>query len=58
MLLQRFNLGSFGNLVDSMKYHFAKHPGGKTLQQYTDDAVRFIQQNKGQAQRRKWDPNR
>jgi hypothetical protein len=56
-IADRWAKGTFGNVVDSMEYHFAKHGGGRTLQQYTDDAVRFFQQNKGQAQWGKWNPN-
>ena len=53
----RWAKGTFGNVVDSIEYHFAKHGGGRTLQQYTDDAVRFFEQNKGQAEWGKWNPN-
>ena len=34
---------TFSNVVDSLEYHFAKHGGGLTLEQYTLDAERFFE---------------
>jgi len=56
-IADRWAKGTFGNVVDSLEYHFGKHGAGRTLQQYTDDAAKFFQQNKGQAQWGKWNPN-
>lgn len=56
-IVDRWAKGTFGNVVDSIEYHFSKHGGGRSLQEYTDDAVRFFEQNKGQAQWGRWNPN-
>jgi hypothetical protein len=41
----------------SITYHYQRHGNGRTLQQYTDAAVRFFEQNKAQAQWGQWNPN-
>lgn len=56
-IADRWARGTFGNVVDSIAYHFTKHGGARTLEQYTDDAVRFFGDNKGRAQWGKWGPN-
>jgi hypothetical protein len=38
---------SFGELFKTIEYHYAKHGLGKTLQEYTDDAILFFNNNKG-----------
>ncbi len=53
----RWAKGTFDNIVDSLEYHFAKHGGGRSLRQYTDDASRFFEQYRGQAQWGKWNLN-
>lgn len=53
----RWAKGTFNSVADSIEYHFSKHGNGRTLQQYTEDAVRFFQENKGQAQWGRWNPN-
>jgi hypothetical protein len=53
----RWAKGTFNSVADSIEYHFSKHGNGRTLQQYTQDAVRFFQENKAQAQWGKWNPN-
>jgi hypothetical protein len=53
----RWAQGTFGNVLRSIEYHFGKHGAGRTLQQYTDDAARFFEQNRSQAQWGKWNPN-
>jgi RHS repeat-associated protein len=55
-LASRWAQGTFGNVVKSMEYHFAKHGAGRTLKQYTDDAAAFFAKNKGQAQWGTWNP--
>jgi hypothetical protein len=53
----RWAQGTFGDAVSSIEYHYAKHGGGRTLAQYTDDAASFFEKNRGQAQWGKWNPN-
>jgi hypothetical protein len=56
-LADRWAKGTFKSVPDSVEYHLAKHGSGRTLSQYTEDATRFFQENKGQAQWGKWNPN-
>jgi hypothetical protein len=49
--------GTFENAVDSLEYHFRKHGGGRTRQQYTFDALRFFHKHKESAQWGKWNPS-
>jgi len=53
----RWAQGTFGNVVGLIEYHFAKHGAGRTIQQYTDDAARFFERYRDQAQWGKWNPN-
>jgi RHS repeat-associated protein len=56
-IVDKWARGTFENVVDSMEYHFGKHGSGRTLEQYTDDALGFFEQNRGEAQWGKWSPN-
>jgi hypothetical protein len=49
--------GTFPSEAESMEAHFAKHGAGRSLTQYTDDAARFWETNRGQAQWGKWKPH-
>jgi hypothetical protein len=46
--------GTFPNVVLALEQHFAKHGGGRTLQQYTFDALRFFNKYKEKAQWGRW----
>lgn len=48
--------GTFRTPLDSFEYHFRKYGGGRTRQQYTFDALRFFNENRGIAQWGKWHP--
>ena len=52
----KWGKGTFENVVDSLEYHFTKHGAGRSLQQYTDDALQFFEKNKGQAEWGQWNP--
>lgn len=45
-IADQWHRGTFDNVVDSMEYHLGKHGKGRTLQQYTIDAMNFYRQNK------------
>lgn len=38
--------GTFNSAIDSMEYHLAKHGNGRTIEQYTNDAMNFYNKNK------------
>jgi hypothetical protein len=48
--------GTFSNTADSMAYHFGKHGDGRTIEQYTKDAMQFWEKNKAQAEWGNWNP--
>jgi hypothetical protein len=48
--------GTFPAKLDTILYHFAKHGSGKTLAQYTADALEFWSGNKASAKWGKWNP--
>jgi hypothetical protein len=46
--------GTFPNVVLSIEHHFEKHGRGRTLEQYTFDALRFFNEHKDKAQWGRW----
>jgi hypothetical protein len=46
--------GTFPNVVLSLEHHFEKHGRGRTLEQYTFDALRFFDEHKDKAQWGRW----
>ena len=52
----RWGEGTMGSEVDSMEYHLGKHGNGRTIEQYTDDAQDFFQNNQMQAKWGQWNP--
>ncbi|HXC25379.1 MAG TPA: hypothetical protein VNU46_05640, partial [Gemmatimonadaceae bacterium] len=50
MISQSWYRGTFADAEASAEWHLAKHGMGKTLDQYTQDALNFFQENESQAQ--------
>ena len=48
--------GTFPTKLDSILYHFGKHGNGRTLAQYTADALAIWNANKGAATWGTWNP--
>lgn len=55
-IVEKWEKGTFGDAVQSLEYHFRYHGNGRTVAQYTEDAVRFWETNKQQAVWGQWDP--
>jgi hypothetical protein len=49
--------GTFANAVLSLEHHFEKHGAGRSLKQYTFDALRFFEKHKDKAQWGRWKPD-
>ena len=56
-LADKWNPGSFSDQTENLSYHLAKHGDGRTLEQYTQDAEDFFNNNRSSAQWGQWNPN-
>ncbi len=48
--------GTFASEQESINRHYLKHGAGRTLEEYTNDALKFWETNKGEAQWGRWNP--
>jgi tetratricopeptide (TPR) repeat protein len=44
--IDHWHKGTFNSSIDSMGYHLTKHGKGRTIEQYTNDAMKFYNKNK------------
>lgn len=50
-LFNSWHKGTFPNKTQSVMYHYRKHGNGRTAVQYTKDAMKFFNKNKGLGQK-------